>query len=53
MFLFGFLGRPKEENLRGSMQKETFDGSRKDINASIDRICEFTGEHLRAFLYTS
>ncbi|XP_034703111.1 protein unc-13 homolog [Vitis riparia] len=25
------------------MQKDTFDGSRKDINAAIDRICEYTG----------
>ncbi|XP_021888352.1 uncharacterized protein LOC110807520 isoform X1 [Carica papaya] len=24
-------------------QKDNFDGSRKDINAAIDRICEFTG----------
>lgn len=24
-------------------RKESFDGSRKDINAAIDRICEFTG----------
>ncbi|KAL3537703.1 hypothetical protein ACH5RR_001069 [Cinchona calisaya] len=37
------IRRPTEENLRSSTQKETFDGSRKDINASIDRICEFTG----------
>lgn len=27
------------------MQKDTFDGSRKDFNAAIDRICEFTGEY--------
>ncbi|KAF6140425.1 hypothetical protein GIB67_030506 [Kingdonia uniflora] len=25
------------------IQKSTFDGTRKDINAAIDRICEFTG----------
>lgn len=31
--------KPTEENSR----KESFDGSRKDINAAIDRICEFTG----------
>lgn len=31
--------RSTDENLR----KESFDGSRKDINAAIDRICEFTG----------
>ncbi|CAI9276268.1 unnamed protein product [Lactuca saligna] len=26
-----------------NLRKESFDGSRKDINAAIDRICEFTG----------
>lgn len=31
--------KPTEENSR----KESFDGSRKDVNAAIDRICEFTG----------
>ncbi|XP_024962977.1 protein unc-13 homolog isoform X1 [Cynara cardunculus var. scolymus] len=31
--------RSTDENLK----KESFDGSRKDINAAIDRICEFTG----------
>lgn len=25
-------------------QKNAFDGSRKDINAAIDRICEFSGK---------
>nr|GMD62684.1 protein unc-13 homolog [Ipomoea batatas] len=28
---------------KSSVQKNTFDGSRKDINAAIDQICEFTG----------
>ncbi|XP_027114186.2 protein unc-13 homolog [Coffea arabica] len=37
------IRRPTEENLRSSTQKETFDGSRKDINAAINRVCEFTG----------
>ncbi|CAL5330571.1 unnamed protein product [Camellia sinensis] len=32
-----------DENSRSSSQMDTFDGSRKDINAAIDRICEFTG----------
>lgn len=32
-----------DEHPRSSMQKDTFDGSRKDINAAIDLICEFTG----------
>ncbi|KAL3814736.1 hypothetical protein ACJIZ3_016004 [Penstemon smallii] len=35
--------RTTEEILRNSIQKDTFDGSRKDINAAIDQICEFTG----------
>ncbi|OVA19124.1 Protein of unknown function DUF810 [Macleaya cordata] len=44
--------KPRENfNIKRSMdgksrsfgQKDTFDGSRKDINAAIDRICEFTG----------
>ncbi|KAI8546003.1 hypothetical protein RHMOL_Rhmol07G0081800 [Rhododendron molle] len=35
--------RSIDENSRSSMQKDTFDGSRKDFNAAIDRICEFTG----------
>lgn len=48
---FGMVGRPTEENLRSSTQKETFDGSRKDINAAINQVCEFTGEHLGAFGY--
>ncbi|VFQ94801.1 unnamed protein product [Cuscuta campestris] len=29
--------------IKNSVQKNTFDGSRKDINAAIDQICEFTG----------
>ncbi|KAL8529284.1 hypothetical protein ACS0TY_006637 [Phlomoides rotata] len=37
------LNRPKEDNSRKSIQKDSFDGSRKDINAAIDQICEFTG----------
>lgn len=34
---------PMEDNLINSTQKDSFDGSRKDINAAIDQICEFTG----------
>lgn len=37
-----FTERSTDDNLR----KESFDGSRKDINAAIDRICEFTGENI-------
>ena len=48
---FGMVGWPTEENLRSSTQKETFDGSRKDINAAINRVCESTGEHVGAFGY--
>mgnify|MGYP003702139725 CR=1 FL=1 len=29
-----------------SSQKNQFDGSRKEINAAIDRICEFTGKKI-------
>ncbi|XP_062093119.1 protein unc-13 homolog [Humulus lupulus] len=32
-----------DERSKSFVQKDTFDGSRKDINAAIDRICEFTG----------
>ncbi|EPS69825.1 hypothetical protein M569_04933, partial [Genlisea aurea] len=35
--------RTDDNECRKSIQKETFDGSRKDINAAIDHICEFTG----------
>lgn len=37
-----FTERSTDDNLR----KESFDGSRKDINVAIDRICEFTGENI-------
>ncbi|KAG7948554.1 hypothetical protein I3843_13G013900 [Carya illinoinensis] len=32
-----------DEKSKSFIQKDAFDGSRKDINAAIDRICEFTG----------
>ncbi|XP_022945388.1 uncharacterized protein LOC111449639 isoform X1 [Cucurbita moschata] len=32
-----------EESKSGTKKKESFDGSRKDINTATDRICEFTG----------
>ncbi|KAL0872777.1 hypothetical protein Bca101_022482 [Brassica carinata] len=32
------------EKTKSVNQKESFEGSRKDINAALDRICEFTGE---------
>ncbi|KAG8391105.1 hypothetical protein BUALT_Bualt01G0153200 [Buddleja alternifolia] len=37
------IKKPMEDHLRNSIKKDTFDGSRKDINAAIDHICEFTG----------
>lgn len=44
-----------EEKSKSFTKNDTFDGSRKDINAAIDRICEFTGTfvyflHLVLFL---
>lgn len=36
-------GKFNEENSKTLAQKDSFDGSRKDINAAIDQICEFTG----------
>ncbi|XP_043719972.1 protein unc-13 homolog [Telopea speciosissima] len=37
------IKRSVDDKMRSSVQKDAFDGSRKDINAAIDRICEFTG----------
>ncbi|XP_020276759.1 LOW QUALITY PROTEIN: uncharacterized protein LOC109851055 [Asparagus officinalis] len=39
------IKRSTNEKLRSSVsiQKDAFGGSRKDINAAIDKICEFTG----------
>ncbi|KDP40553.1 hypothetical protein JCGZ_24552 [Jatropha curcas] len=37
------IGKSIDEKSTSFKQKGTFDGSRKDINAAIDRICEFTG----------
>ena len=34
----------EEESKSGAKKKESFDGSRKDINIATDRICEFTGK---------
>lgn len=36
------IKNPAEETAKG-FQKDSFDGSRKDINTAIDRMCEFTG----------
>lgn len=35
---------PAEETAKGFQKKDSFDGSRKDINTAIDRMCEFTGK---------
>ncbi|KAJ0047259.1 hypothetical protein Pint_05208 [Pistacia integerrima] len=40
--LVSFIGKSVDEKSKVT-QKDTFDGSRKEINAAIDRICEFTG----------
>ncbi|KAA8519264.1 hypothetical protein F0562_013520 [Nyssa sinensis] len=37
------IKRSIDESSTSFTRKDTFDGSRKDINAAIDRICEFTG----------
>ncbi|MBA0864880.1 hypothetical protein Goshw_006939 [Gossypium schwendimanii] len=37
------VGKSMDDKSKSSTQKGTFDGSRKDINAAIDRIREFTG----------
>lgn len=39
-----FKGKSLVEKTKSVNQKESFEGSRKDINAALDRICEFTGE---------
>ncbi|XWS57034.1 hypothetical protein CRYUN_Cryun09bG0137000 [Craigia yunnanensis] len=38
-----YIRKSMDDKSKSSAQKDTFDGSRKDINAAIDRIQEFTG----------
>uniref|UniRef100_A0A803MLD0 Uncharacterized protein n=1 Tax=Chenopodium quinoa TaxID=63459 RepID=A0A803MLD0_CHEQI len=38
-----FTKKSFNENSKGFNQSNTFEGSRKDFNAAIDRICEYTG----------
>ncbi|KAL0872782.1 hypothetical protein Bca101_022487 [Brassica carinata] len=38
-----FIRKSLVEKTKSVNQKESFEGSRKDINAALDRICEFTG----------
>lgn len=40
------VGKSSVEKSSSVTQKETFDGSRKDINAAIDQICEFSGKRV-------
>lgn len=42
-----YVGRSLGEKSKSfaSSQNNAFDGSRKEINSAIDRICEFTGKH--------
>ena len=40
---FGSTERSLDDKSRSFNQRNAFDGSRKDINAAIDRICEYTG----------
>lgn len=44
MWIPTLMGKSIDEKSTSFKQKGTFDGSRKDINAAIDRICEFTGK---------
>ncbi|XP_010271764.1 PREDICTED: uncharacterized protein LOC104607768 [Nelumbo nucifera] len=37
------IKRSMDEKSRSFVQKDAFEGSRKDINAAIDRMCELTG----------
>lgn len=37
-----------DESSKVTLSKDPFSGSRKDINAAIDRICEFTGNYFLA-----
>lgn len=44
MLIFMVEKPVEEESKSGTKKKESFDGSRKDINIATDRICEFTGK---------
>lgn len=48
--LANFEGKSLVEKTKSVNQKESFEGSRKDINAALDHICEFTGERCHVFL---
>lgn len=57
MLIFLVEKSMEEESKSGTKKKESFDGSRKDINIATDRICEFTGRvwriHLCQFAWTN
>jgi len=40
-----------DEKSKSFSQKDTFEGSRKIINAAMDRICEYTGENMNLCLF--
>ena len=41
-----------DEKSKSYSQKDTFDGSRKAINAAMDRICEYTGENPKLYHFS-
>lgn len=44
VYCFGSAEKTLDEKSKSFSQRNTFEGSRKDFNAAIDRICEYTGE---------
>jgi hypothetical protein len=48
VLVFYLPGRSTSEKSKSvtSNQKKQFDGSRKEFNTAIDRLCEFTGEEI-------
>lgn len=48
MLVIDLPGRTTSEKSKSAIpnQKNQFDGSRKEINTAIDRLCEFTGKEI-------
>jgi len=48
MIVIYLPGRTTSEKSKSAVhnQKNQFDGSRKEINTAIDRLCEFTGKEI-------
>jgi hypothetical protein len=46
MIVIYLPGRTSEKSKSAIPQKNQFDGSRKEINTAIDRLCEFTGKEI-------